>query len=143
MVSITKLEDDCRRCASCKSEENLWNLNIYLPSGSCNHVTVLCQSCLHEIVEYYDKVFGKSPVHSMRMEFVYWIIDSIKDRLSWCNYPKMTEAMYEDLVKVCQNYTNKDYEECSDELTNALEDCLKRHGIKENDAFRMSWKWSD
>lgn len=58
MVSITKLDDDCRRCASCKSEENLWNLNIYLPSGSCNYVTVLCQKCLHEIVDYYDKVFG-------------------------------------------------------------------------------------
>lgn len=85
----------------------------------------------------------KSPVHSMRMEFVYWIIDSIRDRLSWCNYPKMTDAMYEDLVKVCQSYTNKDYEECSNELTNALEKCLIQHGIKENDAIRMSWKWSD
>lgn len=58
MVSITKLDDDCRRCASCKSEENLWNLNIYLTNGCCNNVTVLCQNCLHKIVSEYDKTFG-------------------------------------------------------------------------------------
>lgn len=89
------------------------------------------------------KSLRKSPVHPMRTEFVCWILDSIKERLGFCNYPEMTQAMHDDLYNVCVSHTNKDYEECSDSLTKALEKCLIQHGIKENDAIRMSWKWSD
>ena len=63
MITITKLEDCCRRCASCKSEENLWNLNIFPANTNSNIVTVLCQDCLRNLRDEYNDVFHEGPLY--------------------------------------------------------------------------------
>lgn len=78
----------------------------------------------------------------MISEFRAWIKDSLAWRMETMNYPKIPEFNY--ALKDClSKHTNRDYLTCSRKLTSALEEVLIDFGINENDAIRLSWKWSD
>ena len=90
-----------------------------------------------------SKVENFSLQSPMILEFFCWIRDDIKDRLDLLNYPKMTNALNDAIWDCCTKHTNEDYLTCSNSLTSSLEKILMDHGVKHNDAIRLSWKWSD
>ena len=79
----------------------------------------------------------------MCSEFQFWIKDDLKSRLTEYMGYQMTEALFDDICTCLDNHTNRDYLTCSKSLTHDLENLFKRHGIKEHDAIRAAWKWSD
>lgn len=79
----------------------------------------------------------------MLFEFQVWIRDDISDRLQYINLSPMTESLNDDILKCLQNHTNQDYLTCSDSLTSDLENVLISHGVSQQDAIRLAWKWND
>ena len=55
----------------------------------------------------------------------------------------MTESLNDNILKCLQKHTNQDYLTCSDSLTFDLENVLIRHGVSQQDAIRLAWKWND
>lgn len=84
--------------------------------------------------------FLKKP---MCIEFASWIKDSIKWRTKMMGYSELSPALKEAMNECLRKHTNEDYLTCSSSLTSDLEDVLIYHGINQNDAIRLSWKWSD
>ena len=79
----------------------------------------------------------------MLFEFQVWIRDDIADHLKYINQPDMTEALNDDILKCLRKHTNQDYLTCSDSLTSDLENVLISHGVNQQDAIRLAWKWND
>lgn len=79
---------------------------------------------------------------TMISEFRAWIKDAISWRMKAMNYPE-TPALNDAINDCLFSHTNRDYLTCSNKLTKALERVLVYFGINENDAIRLSWKWSD
>lgn len=79
----------------------------------------------------------------MLFEFQVWIRDDISDKLQYINLSPMTESLNDDILKCLQNHTNQEYLTCSDSLTSDLENVLISHGISQQDAIRLAWKWCD
>lgn len=79
----------------------------------------------------------------MLFEFQVWIRDDISDRLQYINLSPMTDSLNDDILKCLQNHTNQDYLTCSDSLTSDLENVLISHGVSQQDAIRLAWKWND
>lgn len=79
----------------------------------------------------------------MIIEFSSWIKDAISERMQMMGYEPMSPALNDALNECLSRRTNFDYLACTDILTRDLEETLTYHGIKSNDAIRLSWKWSD
>lgn len=84
--------------------------------------------------------FLKNPMCS---EFSSWIKSSIIWRMDKMGYGELSNALNDAINECLRKHTNEDYLTCSNSLTSDLEDVLIYHGINENDAIRLSWKWSD
>lgn len=78
----------------------------------------------------------------MRKEFWFWVIDAIENRAQRLNNPLSSEQRRHLLNKI-QEFSDKDYESVSNELTSAIEKELVLFGFSSTDAIRLSWKWSD
>lgn len=79
----------------------------------------------------------------MCIEFSSWIRNSIKWRMEKMNYNESSHAMNDALWECLNKHTNREYLTCDDSLTSDLEKTLVYYGINQNDAIRLSWKWSD
>jgi len=78
----------------------------------------------------------------MNKKNIKWIVDATKNRLRYHNISLIEKdiAWLESSIGV---YTDSDFKEVSDTLTQDIYQTLLSFGVSDIVAFRCSWKWSD